>query len=154
MPLFDDFLTWMQRNFSGSKPASAANTITQAALPPPDGLSPAARMAAGMTGSRPLNPGETPTPLPPAPDATARRNSNPFTPEWAQKTGLGMIAAGEPRAIPTAPVNTPVHAPEPNAPGLVQSVFPTSPAPADFSPQKRPWLQNPWLQGILGGSGR
>lgn len=149
MTFLDDLTSWLQRNFTGGNPTAAANTLINQAAPPPDpAYSPAAAMAAGQTGARPLAAGEkpgslTPTPIQTVPlDMTGRQRADAVS-----KTGLDLMAAGQPQAgaafAPIAP--SPVHAPD-AMPNMLQSVFPVQQPPAAplARPQRR---QRPWTTG-------
>lgn len=139
MTFLDDLTSWLQRNFTGSNPTAAANTLINQAAPPPDpAYSPAAAVAAGQTGTRPLTPGEkpgslTPTPIQTAPlDMAGRQRADAVS-----KTGFDLMAAGQPQAAALAPLApSPVHTPD-ATPNMLQSVFPMQPPAAPLAGQRR-----------------
>lgn len=140
MSFFDDLTSWLQRNFAGSNPTAAANTLINQAAPPPDpAYSPAAAMAAGQPGARPLAPGETPgslTPTPiqtPPPDMAGRQRADAVS-----KMGFDLMAAGQPQAAAFAPIapSPVVHTPD-ATPNMLQSVFPVQPPAAPLARQQR-----------------
>jgi hypothetical protein len=130
--LLDDLANFLRRNFAGSNPAAAADTLISQAAPPPDpASSPAAAMAAAQVGARPLNADEKPTPLAPAATNAVRPPNGGLTPEFAMRTGLNMMAgSGPPAAPPMTPTPVaPAHTAQPAA-DLVQAVFPQDQRPA------------------------
>ena len=144
MSFFNDLTSWLQRNFAGSNPTAAANTLINQAAPPPDpAYSPAAAMAAGQPGARPLAPGEKPGSLTP----TAMQTPTPdMAGRWradaVSTTGFDLMAAGQPQAAAFAPLApSPIHTPD-AAPNMLQSVFPMQPPAAPLAGQQRrlrPW---------------